>query len=269
VAIDFLLPSSARQVTVEILDARGELVRRYASDDVAPPPLADRNIPDYWIRPPVRVGTTAGSHRIYWDLRYMEPVLLDRSYPISASLGNTPAEPRGPIAPPAVYKVRLTVDGTSIERSLQLRIDPTLRIPAVALQTQHVLAESAYNGALRASVLSASFTAWRTAIAERRTKPGSALAALIRLDSLVNRLERGDANGPAPSRLMSELQQLYEQVDGVDAVAPPAVASAIKARLSVVGRLESGVAELQKVINREFNPVLREAGVPEIVLPAR
>ena len=68
------LPREAKNVTLEIVGANGEVIRRYASDDE--PERIDPNTlpyPTYWIRPHQALGTSAGHHRFVWDLRYAPP----------------------------------------------------------------------------------------------------------------------------------------------------------------------------------------------------
>src|SRR5205814_103039 len=68
--IDYMLAADAPgRVTLEILDAAGRLVRRYASDDPierADPTTAP--VPVYWYRPPQTLSAAAGLHRFLWDL---------------------------------------------------------------------------------------------------------------------------------------------------------------------------------------------------------
>ena len=83
--IDYYLKAAARhRSTLEILDAAGPLVRRYASDDPPEPPVEGRNIPDYWIRPPQLLSAEAGLHRFVWDLRHEPPAASSFGYPIAA-----------------------------------------------------------------------------------------------------------------------------------------------------------------------------------------
>ena len=153
VAIDYLLPTTARRVQLEILSAGGSLVRRYDSQDVMPAPLADRNIPDYWIRAPQHVATGAGAHRLQWDARFPNSPAAALSYPIAAVYGDTPAEPRGPRALPGLYRVRLIVDGVTTERPLRLRMDPTVHVTQATLEAQHTLAMLLNEALTRASVV--------------------------------------------------------------------------------------------------------------------
>ncbi len=74
--LDYYLAGSAAVVTLEIRDARGVVVRAYASND--PPELsaqqiAEQLIPSYWLAPQHSLATTPGMHRWVWDLRGPPP----------------------------------------------------------------------------------------------------------------------------------------------------------------------------------------------------
>jgi photosystem II stability/assembly factor-like uncharacterized protein len=142
--IEYSLPHAPRQpVMLEVLDAKGALVRRYRSDDTPEPgaeQLARELIPGYWIKPAAVLASQAGVHRWVWDLHYPAPVSVMRGYPISAVPHATPQVPEGPLAPPGNYLVRLTVDGRQLEEPLSLRQDPRVAVPAAAIEQQHELA---------------------------------------------------------------------------------------------------------------------------------
>src|SRR5262249_43100915 len=116
-AIDYYLASDASGlVAVEILDASGKLVRRYSSADKPPATdeeLAKQLIPLYWIRKHKSPSTTAGMHRLTWDLHYPSPNAPRYDYPISAIPGDTPRGPLGARALPGQYTVKLTANGKS------------------------------------------------------------------------------------------------------------------------------------------------------------
>jgi len=126
-------------VTLEILDGQGELVRQFASDDVAEPMLEGQQVPPLWVRPPQGLSADAGMHRLVWDLHYERPAGVRQRYPISAIVGYTPAEPRGPIALPGEYTVRLTVDGAVHTETLQVTMDPRVTTSAAGLSQQFEL----------------------------------------------------------------------------------------------------------------------------------
>ncbi len=75
-----LKTASPSPVVLEILDARGELVRRYASDDkVEAPDLQRIQVTPDWVDVAEAPSAAAGMHRFVWDLRYAAPKELPRS----------------------------------------------------------------------------------------------------------------------------------------------------------------------------------------------
>jgi hypothetical protein len=122
----------AGPVTLEILDARGALARRFASDDPVEPLDSTTNFPAWWIRPPQRLSAEAGAHRFVWDLHYPLPPAIGHSYPIAAILRDTPREPVGPWVLPGSYTVRLTAGGVALTQPLAVRMDPRVTTPPAA-----------------------------------------------------------------------------------------------------------------------------------------
>ncbi|MGB6555744.1 MAG: hypothetical protein WBE78_19780, partial [Candidatus Binataceae bacterium] len=112
---DYWLKSGvAGPVTLEILDANGKVLRRFASTDkpeVTQEDLEKQLIPLYWIRPQQILSSGAGMHRFVWDLRLPPPGTTQHEYPISAVPHDTPRYPVGPAILPGKYEVRLTVAG--------------------------------------------------------------------------------------------------------------------------------------------------------------
>jgi photosystem II stability/assembly factor-like uncharacterized protein len=123
-------------VVLEIVDAAGRVARRFSSDDAPEPMLEGQQVPPRWVRPPQTLSTEAGMHRFAWDLRYDRPAGVRQGYPISAIDGYTPAEPRGPIALPGDYTVRLTVDGRNHAGTLHVAMDPRVTTSMQDLRLQ-------------------------------------------------------------------------------------------------------------------------------------
>jgi len=145
--IDYVLANNANLVKLEILDQEGNLIRAYSSED-EPEEIDTTGLPHptYWIRPEQEVGTTAGHHRFVWDLRYTPPQDSRREFSIAAVHRKTPTGPQGPFVHPGAYTVRLTVDGATFERELDIRMDPRVKIGEEDLQLQTNYSMACYDG---------------------------------------------------------------------------------------------------------------------------
>ena len=204
VVVSYHLAAKAQEVVLEALDARGRVVRRFASDDPVEPPVEGRNIPDYWLRPPQRLSAAAGLHRFAWDLRETTPRAASFSYPIAATPLDTPREPRGPWVLPGSYTLRLTVDGRVLTQPLTVKMDPRVKTAAADLAAQHALSTRLCDAMARA--------------AEARG-PGAPAAS--------RRGPNGpDGAGDPLARLHGRLGQLLDMVEEVDARPTPAVEDA-------------------------------------------
>jgi photosystem II stability/assembly factor-like uncharacterized protein len=135
--IDYYLShAAATPITLEILDSRGQLVRKFSSadqTDVTEAELKKQLIPLYWLRPFRALSSEAGMHRWVWDLHYPTPDSPRHEYPISAIPGDTPRYPLGPTALPGSYTARLTADGKTHSASFTVKMDPRVLISSAAL----------------------------------------------------------------------------------------------------------------------------------------
>ena len=139
--LNYYLRSEAHgPITLEIFDSRDKLVRRFASADEPEPIDKDLNVPTYWVRATQSLTDKAGMHRFVWDLHYPVPGSVSHEYPISAVYRDTPREPRGPVALPGRYRVKLTVGQTTAVQTLIVKIDPRVKTPPGGLAQQFVLA---------------------------------------------------------------------------------------------------------------------------------
>jgi photosystem II stability/assembly factor-like uncharacterized protein len=135
--IDYYLPDDAPgDITLEIVNDAGSLVRRFSSNDkLAPYDEKAINVPMYWARPPRTPPATKGAHRFVWDLRYPPP-----DFPISAIYRDTPLEPLGALAVPGTYAVVLSVNGATLRQPLTLKMDPRATTTPTGLRQQFTLA---------------------------------------------------------------------------------------------------------------------------------
>ena len=113
--IDYYLKgTSSAPVALEILDASGTVVRRFASDDRPQPRDPDAlAVQVVWAPQAEPLPATPGMHRWVWDLR--------------GAPASTPGGRGGrgaTISQPGRYSVRLTVDGKVFTQPLVVRQDP-------------------------------------------------------------------------------------------------------------------------------------------------
>jgi hypothetical protein len=219
--VHYLLKSAAKgPVTLEILDGQGGVVRKYSSADPPEPLVEGRNTPDYWLRPHRPLLASAGLHRFVWDLHHERPAVGGFSYPISATLANTPRTPFGSFALPGKYSVRLTVDGRSLTQPLVVKMDPRVKATAAELKLQYDTSR-AIDTALR-----------RTSAALREIRAMEPKPA--RLADLEQRLVRASA----------PLGQLFGAVEAADAAPMPVVLESWKAASAAV---DAVLVEWEKV----------------------
>jgi len=132
--------ADAQSITLRIMDASGNIVRSYSSDDK---PGAvnqkDFNVPMYWVRPSQALSKARGMHRFVWDLTYPAPDVLSRDYPISAIYHDTPLYPQGATVLPGTYLVLLTAEGETHSKSLEIRMDPRVKTSPEDLRRQFEL----------------------------------------------------------------------------------------------------------------------------------
>ena len=132
----YLAHHNSAPVTIEILDARGQLVRRFSSADrpnVTDADLKKQLIPLYWLRPFRSLSSEAGMHRWVWDLHYAAPDSTRHEYPIAAIPGDTPRYPLGPTALPGSYTARLTANGKTYAAPFIVKMDTRVPISEAGL----------------------------------------------------------------------------------------------------------------------------------------
>jgi hypothetical protein len=131
--IDYVL-AAASPVSLEILDANNNVIRRYSSNDA--PPKADpatlRTAAE-WFQPPSTLQTTPGMHRFVWPLRMRANGALD-----DADRG---AYAEGVWVRPGNYTVALIVGSQRMMQPLVVAPDPRVKLPASAYAEQFALAK--------------------------------------------------------------------------------------------------------------------------------
>jgi photosystem II stability/assembly factor-like uncharacterized protein len=226
--IDYALPQGTTgPVTLEILDAGGKVIRKYASTDApesTTEELSKQLIPLYWLRMPKTLPATPGMHRWVWDLRYTTPTATNYSYPISAVPHDTPRSPQGPLALPATYTVRLSVGGKVLTAPLTVKIDPRVHTGPADLQVlfaaQLKLADLVSKSA---SASLQAHSAQEQLHVLSKTAPVSLRESIESLDKEIagvlsgNPKPNGGEGEPGLDGVAGESAGLYEQVGMADA----------------------------------------------------
>jgi len=130
--IDYYL-SSASPVALEILDAGGNVLRQYSSEDQAPKPdpALLRSAPE-WFQTPSTLATSSGMHRFVWPMRLRAPQALDEAH------RGVYAE--GVWVPPGTYTVALTAGTQRLTQPLVIAPDPRVNLPMSSYAEQFALA---------------------------------------------------------------------------------------------------------------------------------
>jgi len=289
--IDYTLKTAASGlVTIEMLDAAGKLVRRYASTDPAEAPdPATAAVPLYWYRPAQRLATSPGMHRFTWDLHYQPlPGGGGRGgLPIAAVPFNTAPPPNAPWVAPGQYTVRLTVDGKSYTQPMTVKMDPRVKTPALALAQQSTLSKAVYDGALDAQSALQQLRALRAAVKQAQERAGQAPAAatLGAFDQKLASIEgiaggggrggagggggaggRGGAAGGADTLagIGGSLTSLVPILQGADAAPTTQVLSAVTERRAALATLLGRWKALSTTELAALNAALIQAGQPAI-----
>jgi photosystem II stability/assembly factor-like uncharacterized protein len=181
--IDYYLGRDADLVTIEFLDAQGQVIRSLTGDAKAPKrePTAEEQLIEMFVGPTPRVTFTKGLNRLNWDLRY------DGSVVFPGMIMWAAMPQRGPVAPPGSYAVRVTANGETKTQPFTIGIDPRLAgVTEAHLQEQFTLAT------------------------EIRDKVSEANSAVVQVRSIRDQVkERMDK---VPPRRRAEIQKL---VDGL------------------------------------------------------
>ncbi len=129
--IDYYFKTAPKdEVTIDILDAHGKVVRHLSSkekkENEQPPEWPDR------VEAPKTLPANEGMNRFAWDLRYNEPIQIPGAFYSTNG-------PRGPLALPGDYQVKLTANGKTQTATLHLVIDPRTKDHEAELPKQFEL----------------------------------------------------------------------------------------------------------------------------------
>jgi len=274
----YLAKPASGPLTIEVLDAKGVVVRRYSSTDQpdqTEAQLSTQVIPPYWIRPFKAPSTEAGMHRWVWDLHYATPLAAHYGYPVSAVPHDTPRTPLGPLALPGDYKVRLTVSGQSYTAPLTVKMDPRVKIPLAGLHQQFDMQTrlaSLLTGSTKAVVEARSIRDQIKAILPQAsgTIRDSIQTFADKLKLVLDGPEKPAPGSQVPtlSRINGAANTLYTEVDSADAAPTTAQSAATAAAENDASVVMKEWEEMKASDLAALNAQLRDAHLPELKLEA-
>jgi photosystem II stability/assembly factor-like uncharacterized protein len=271
----YLKTASAGAVVIEILDARAQVVRRFSSEDREPAVKPETlQFPAFWKTAPQPLPAGAGMHRWIWDLQYTPVAGAPRPDDDDLFLA-----PRGVVALPGAYTVKLTVGGRSYSQPLTVTMDPRITVSAAELLKQF---DASIEISRRQSAISEAQRGVQQLLSQARPfrsqiKNNASLATA--LDALIEKAR--DIAGPPPARygvppskpakegpdlssLAAKFAQIFSAINNGDAAPTVEAMGAIGAAES---QTESVMAKWTTLISRDLpamNSQLKQAGLAPI-----
>ena len=274
--IDYYLKADVpTPVTLEIVNAQGQSVRRFSSADVPPRDneQTSRTGPG-WEPKTFALSNRAGMHRFAWNLHYALPEALAGNGMYRFTNGD------GLWALPGQYTVKLTAGGQTYSQPLQIKADPRVQISPAALQQQFDLGrriESQRMDIARVSTQAAGLRSRLTAV--RGTASGGvarSIDALIRqVDAVAGvKPEDNPANSiGTPATDFSSLLFLQGAYANLAASVESADAAPSSGKLQTLAKyqqiLDAALAKWESVKTTglpQLNSELKSAGLGPIAL---
>ncbi len=262
-------------VTLQILNAQGELVAQFKSTDPVPP--LDPRYPDptLWARRPRVLSAAAGYHRFLWDMRYPNvPGMATGPDENAAIPHDTPTVPSGPYVMPGVYKVRLLAGGQSLSQPLTIVMDPRVKTANAQLKQQFNVSYALYQEMLQATQALHQITVLR----DQLDAPGSPVARQTAeaLEASLNKIAgpAGDEDGPrfgppgAPnlSTIRTQMARLEYSIQSADQAPTAAQTVAAEQLAKPVPGLLDAWKQVKATQLKAINEQLRRENQPQLSL---
>ena len=273
VTVYYSLPAPARQLTLEFLDAQGQVIRTFVNDTTKPDTTrrpGGGGDDDFFPRQSRHAPNNRGMNRFTWNLRYPGPT----SFPGMILWAADTAQ--GPRAVPGTYAVRLTADGEEVRQEFGVRMDPRVQGVTLAdLQRRFDFAMRIRNRASEANDAVLLIRGIRQQVEERlgRTQDSTVhqsgralLARMAEVEERLYQVRNQSSQDPLnyPIRLNNKLAALIGHVEDAES-APTAQAYEVFEQLS--GQLGRELATLDGIWEQDlaaFNQLLRTKRLPAV-----
>lgn len=276
--ISYYLPEKPKQdITLELHDAAGKLVRRLTSKKAEPEAREDDPDAPWSIFKPTVLPREPGINRVAWDLTGAGPTV------IPGAKNDYGVPHKGPLVLPGVYKLTLTVDDVVLKAEVEVRPDPRVKDSPTQLAARHAFAMRLRDDITQVAQTVIDLKRVRGQLQERiglwkkLPKTGdlvqSAEKLVARLDALEDRLHNPKAEvsydilaKKGGAKLYSQLAPLYFltiESDGPVTQGMREVYEELAAELKLLtGQWRELLAELERV-----NQEIRRRELPQIVGP--
>lgn len=189
--IDYYCSRPVSDLELEVFDDAGDLIRSLVSGQAGEKAAVPKTAP--------------GLHRLHWDLR-------QQGIPAPTAGRSI----RGPMVSPGTYRLRLRVGGRSMEREMEVRMDPRIEADGVTrsdLQAQEFLSLQIRDAIKRGQDLAGEMSELRGRLAPH--PQGQAGSPEEKLAELYSQLVTAEGPYPQPM-LIDQLRYLYSMLDRAD-----------------------------------------------------
>ncbi|MBA4071137.1 MAG: glycosyl hydrolase [Gemmatimonas sp.] len=260
------LKDADTRVTLEFLDAKGNLIKSYTSDSVASPAPAAGGESGRGVPRVVRAPNRAGLNQFNWNLRYPDATRFDGMILWAAGV-------TGPLALPGTYTVKLTANGESQSQTFTVKADPRWKVPMADLVAQFdflIQVRDRVSEANEAVIAARDVKAQvedRLKQAPQLGDQGKALNGKVTsVEGEIYQIKNESSQDPLnyPIKLNNKIAALLGMA-GSSPGRPPAQAVQVFKELS--GKLEVQTKRMGKVYAEDlkaFNEQLKKLGLPEV-----
>ncbi len=259
------------QITLEVLDAHGKLVRKYSSKKTGEGASPDEE--EFGIsRPGQELPAEAGLNHFVWDMHFDSPTRV----PGAVGWGG---RPEGPLVVPGSYELKLTVAGKSETAKLEITKDPRVLASQADLDKQEELAlriRDRVTAGHEAVNQIRSVRSQIDALKKRLSADASAKPVLEAAEALTKKMnaveekiiqpksKSGEDPLNYPIQVADQFVALQETVESAD-TAPTAAASTVYEELNK--RLEIQLAAWHEIQSKDLaalNTEIQKAKIPAI-----
>lgn len=266
--LDYWLGAETKgPVTLEIRDARGNVVRRFSSAEAPKQPKAERYFAKDWTKPPEVLAAAPGMHRFVWNLRYERPAAIKYSYSIAAVWGRgTPIKPEGAFVLPGDYTVTLEADDTHATAPLHIAEDPRVKASLTDLKASLALSQKIADALVRARQGYGEIKAVHRALDMRFPEKAKGGDAALR--ALADKLRKKPAPGtPAFEAASAMLTGVENALESTDAAPVPAQQAFVAEALKKLDAAEHNWAEEKAGPLAALNAALAHAHEKPVTIP--